>query len=80
MKTFTDKNGVCITPEALETGIDFTRKKYSEILTKDSNLRTFEELLDECIRITEEQNGTLEDAVFLADSSYKDLTEKYGED
>lgn len=76
MKKFTDKDGVCVTPEALESGIDFTSEEYGEILEKDSELRTFEELLDECIRITEEQNGTLEDAVFLANASYEDLSEK----
>lgn len=60
--------------ENLITAIDFTEQDYNAVA--DRECVSFSEFIVCVICLTENQNGTLEDAVFIANDAYAKLCEK----
>ena len=56
----------------LERCLDFSRKDYENL----QNVVSFEEFLENIIQTVEENNGSLEDAIFIANDAYNKL-QKY---
>lgn len=58
--------------EELINSIEFTKEEYNE-KTNGEGFATFDEFIDNIISSVEENNGTLEDAIFIANDSYNNL-------
>lgn len=61
-------------PELLENSLSFTREEYEE-KRKSVNLVPFDEFIKNVINTVIEENGTFEDAVFIAEDAYLKLEE-----
>lgn len=61
-------------PELLETSLSFTREDYEE-KRKSENLVPFDEFLKNVINTVIEENGNLDDAIFIAEDAYLKLEE-----
>lgn len=59
--------------EEIISGIDFTEEEYSEKIAGQDDMASFNEFIDNIVKITEENNGTVEDAVFIADDAFRKL-------
>lgn len=59
-----------MTREDIVNMIDFSNQEYNEKVAKLDNTFLFEEFIDSIINIVKENNGTLEDAVFVANDAY----------
>ena len=59
--------------EEIISGIDFTEEEYSEKIARQEDMASFDEFIDNIVKITEENNGTVEDAVFIADDAFRKL-------
>lgn len=53
--------------------IDFSEEEYNERVTGKDDVATFDEFIDNVINIVKENNGTIEDAVFIANDAYRNL-------
>lgn len=62
-----------IAKEELIYRIDFTREEYDKKTQKGEGFRTFDEFIDEVLSIVKENNGTLKDAVFIANDAFLQL-------
>ena len=58
--------------EEIISGIDFTEEEYNEKIA-GQDMASFDEFIDNIVKITEENNGTVEDAVFIADDAFRKL-------
>lgn len=56
----------------LINSIDFTEDEYNEKVSGE-DFETFDKFIDKIISSTEENSGTLEDAIFMADDAFKQL-------
>ncbi len=59
--------------EEIISGIDFTEEEYNEKIAGQEGMASFDEFIDNVVKITEENNGTVEDAVFIADDAFRKL-------
>lgn len=68
---FKDKNGKYVSAFAIECEIDFTREQY-EAKRKSSNIELvdFDDFLENVVLETKDGNGTIEDAIFIADDAF----------
>lgn len=53
--------------------IDFSEEEYNERVAGKDDVATFDEFIDNIINIVKENNGTIEDAVFIANDAYRNL-------
>lgn len=53
--------------------IDFSEEEYNEKVAGKDDVATFDEFIDSIINIVKENNGTIEDAVFIANDAYRQL-------
>lgn len=53
--------------------IDFSKEEYNEKVAGKDDVATFDEFIDSIINIAKENNGTIEDAVFIANDAYRHL-------
>ena len=53
--------------------IDFSEEEYNERVTGKDDVATFDEFIDSIINIAKENDGTIEDAVFIANDAYRKL-------
>lgn len=58
--------------EEIISGIDFTEEEYNEKIA-GQDMASFDEFIDNIVKITAENNGTVEDAVFIADDAFRHL-------
>lgn len=58
--------------EEIISGIDFTEEEYNEKIA-GQDMASFDEFIDNIVKITEENNGTVEDAVFISDDAFRHL-------
>lgn len=61
-----------INKEELISSLDFTEEEYCE-KTREGRYNSFDEFLENVISICKENNGTFEDAVFIANDAYLNL-------
>ena len=59
--------------EEIISSIDFTEEEYSEKIAGQQGIASFDEFIDNIVKVTLENNGTVEDAVFIADDAFRNL-------
>ena len=50
--------------------IDFTREEYNEKTKGNDGFFSFDEFIENVVSIVEENNGTLQDAIFMAHDAF----------
>lgn len=53
--------------------IDFSKEEYNERVAGKDDVATFDEFIDNIINIAKENNGTIEDAAFIANDAFAKL-------
>lgn len=55
--------------EELVNNIDFTQEEYEEI-AQGEGISSFDKFIENVVSIVKEHNGTLEDAIFIANDAF----------
>lgn len=71
---FIDKNGIYVNSSTLEGAVDFTLEDYCEKMDNSPvEIVDYDTFLDNVIDQVIENNGTFDDAIFIANDAYSKL-------
>lgn len=70
---YIDKNGETVSLSKLKKAIDFSESDYQKKKNKEFGIVPFSSFLHEIIKVVEWNDGTFQDAVFIANENFKSI-------